>query len=72
MAQASKVDHDRTWCAIEKSLDVLGGSKELVLYPLSEMGTDLSSSEDIEQAMTQLLGEGAQIIIAPVLGQLQK
>lgn len=72
MAQASKVNDDRTWRAIEKSLDVLGGSKELVLYHLSEMGTDLSSIKDIEQAMTRLLGEGAQIIIAPVRDQLQK
>jgi hypothetical protein len=72
MTQASKVNDDHTWRTIEKSLDVLGDSKELVLYHLSEMGTDMSSIKDIEQAMTRLLGEGAQIIIAPVREQLQK
>lgn len=72
MAQASKVNDDRIWCAVEKSLDVLGGSKELVLYHLSKMGADLSSIEEIEHAMTRLLGEGAQIIIAPVRDQVQQ
>jgi hypothetical protein len=71
MAQASKVNDDHTWRAIEKSPDLLGDSKELVLYHLSEMNTDMSSIKDIEQAMTRLLREGAQIIIAPVREQLQ-
>jgi hypothetical protein len=71
MAQTSKVNDEGVWPAIEKSLDVLGGSKELVLYHLYKMGTDLSSIESIERAMTRLLGEGAQIIIAPVREQLK-
>lgn len=59
------------WLALEKSLDVLGGSKGLVLYHLSKMGTDLSSIEEVEKAMTRLLEEGAQIIIAPVRERLK-
>lgn len=72
MAQASKVNDDQIWPAIEKSLDVLGNSKDLVLYYLHQTGADLSSIEEIEWAITGLLGEAAQIIIAPVREQLQK
>ena len=72
MAQTSRINDDRIWSAMEKSLSILGDSKELVIYHLSEMGTNLSSIEEIEQAMTRLLGEGAQIIMVPVREQLQK
>jgi hypothetical protein len=72
MAQASKMNDDRIWSAIEKSLDVLGSSKKLVLFHMAQMDADLSSIEGIERTLTRLLGEGAQIIIAPVRGQLKK
>jgi hypothetical protein len=72
MAQTSKMNDDRIWSAIEKSLDVLGSSKKLVLFHMAQMDADLSSIECIERALTRLLGEGAQIIIAPVRGQLKK
>jgi hypothetical protein len=72
MAQTSKMNDDRIWSAIEKSLDVLGSSKKLVLFHMAQMDADLSSIEGIEPTLTRLLGEGAQIIIAPVRGQLKK
>jgi hypothetical protein len=72
MAQTSKMNDDRIWSAIEKSLDALGSSKKLILFHMAQMDADLSSIEGIERALTQLLGEGAQIIIAPVKEQLKK
>ena len=72
MAQTSKINGGNISPELDSSLDVLGASKELLIYHLSELGADLSSIEGAEWAIKQLRGEGAQIILAIAKGQLIK
>lgn len=72
MAQTPKINNDETvWSALEKSLDRLCVSKELILYRLTQMEADFSSIEEVEEAMTQILGEDAQIVLVPFRERLK-